>query len=147
MCVCVYTIHRRVKSQFVVINFWKKILKLLKKKKEKKKFVRFQTNLFGEYLVSTTSLPSFPIFFNFIASYLHRRDSLRSHFLPVLFISPKYTAATRSNIFWVSSRYRAHQLAMHALLRKGQWIIEQIYFIRATIRYLFALTLQNARKI
>lgn len=124
-----------------------KNFKVVKKKKKRKNSFVFKQICSKEYLVSTTSLPSFPIFFNFIASYLHRRDSLRSHFLPVLFISPKYTAATRSNIFWVSSRYRAHQPAMYALLRKGQWVIEQIYFIRATIRYLFALTLQNARKI
>lgn len=100
------------------INF-----KIVIKKKRRGKKALFVFN-FHEF--------RFTFFPRFFSTLLHH--PLRSHFLPVLFISAKYTAATRSNIFSASSRYRAPPTT-HCTARishgKGQWVIDQIYFIRA----------------
>lgn len=110
----------------IVDPSWINFKIVIKKKKEgEKSVVCFQFPRVSVHLLS-------PIFFNSTASWLHH--PLRSHFLPVLFISAKYTAATRSDIFSASSRYRAPPTT-HCTARishgKGQWVIDQIYFIRA----------------
>lgn len=106
----------------IVDPSWINFKIVIKKKKEgEKSVVCFQFPRVSVHLLS-------PIFFNSTAS------SPSIPFPSCTFISAKYTAATRSNIFSASSRYRAPPTT-HCTARishgKGQWVIDQIYFIRA----------------